>query len=354
MIRLPLLIAAMISAVIVLAQPLNYSAAQIHAHNDYDHNVPFTQAYALGVGSIEADVHWIHDTLFVAHNDQQLRSDRLFENAYLAPLAAGIESNGGYPYPERDKILELLIDIKTEAVPTIRAVVNAIGRFPALTRCANLRLVISGNQPDPASFQQYPLFLLFDGKIGDPRYYQQLPRIPLFSAAFSQFSKWKGAGPLPDADRMKLKAVIDSVHGWQKQVRFWGAPDNPLAWRTFQQLGIDYINTDQIDRVTRLLEPWRLPVYGFDVSVLDPLKHPAPGSEAASKKQWLLKQGEAALSASLHSVMEKAFVPPSGNKHDYMSLAPYYWPDLSKPDSLPYIRRDGSRRKRDWFGRESA
>lgn len=41
------------------------------------------------------------------------------------------------------------------------------------------------------------------------------------------------------------------------------------------------------------------------------------------------------------SVMMKSKVPASGDKHDYMSLARYYWPDPSKPDGLPYISRDG-------------
>jgi hypothetical protein len=41
------------------------------------------------------------------------------------------------------------------------------------------------------------------------------------------------------------------------------------------------------------------------------------------------------------SVMQKGVVPPSGDKHDYMSHAPYFWADPSKPDGLPYIRRDG-------------
>lgn len=41
------------------------------------------------------------------------------------------------------------------------------------------------------------------------------------------------------------------------------------------------------------------------------------------------------------SVMEKTFTPVSGNKHDYMSQAPYFWYDSSKPNGLPYIRRDG-------------
>jgi len=42
-----------------------------------------------------------------------------------------------------------------------------------------------------------------------------------------------------------------------------------------------------------------------------------------------------------HSVVDKAKTPPSGSKHDYMSLAPYFWPDPSKPDGKPYIRKDG-------------
>jgi len=43
------------------------------------------------------------------------------------------------------------------------------------------------------------------------------------------------------------------------------------------------------------------------------------------------------------SVTTKAATPPSGDKHDYMSQAPYFWPDPSKPNGLPYIRRDGER-----------
>lgn len=54
-----------------------------------------------------------------------------------------------------------------------------------------------------------------------------------------------------------------------------------------------------------------------------------------SKADKILKSGQ------LYSVMHKKKTPPSGNKHDYMSIGPYWWPDPSKPDGLPYIRRDG-------------
>lgn len=50
-----------------------------------------------------------------------------------------------------------------------------------------------------------------------------------------------------------------------------------------------------------------------------------------------------ALTTGPYSVMQKEQLPPSGNKHDYMSLAPYYWPDPATPNHLPYIRRDGER-----------
>src|SRR5258708_3939524 len=43
------------------------------------------------------------------------------------------------------------------------------------------------------------------------------------------------------------------------------------------------------------------------------------------------------------SVMDKQTPPPSGDKHDYMSMGTYWWPDPKTPNGLPYIRRDGER-----------
>ena len=56
----------------------------------------------------------------------------------------------------------------------------------------------------------------------------------------------------------------------------------------------------------------------------------------------LLQNADKALVASIVAVTDKrTLLPPSGDKHDYFSLSPYWWPDPSKPDGLPYIRRDG-------------
>jgi hypothetical protein len=55
----------------------------------------------------------------------------------------------------------------------------------------------------------------------------------------------------------------------------------------------------------------------------------------------LLRDADKLLSYGPVSVMDKTGMPPSGNRHDYMSIAPYFWPDPSKPNGLPYINRDG-------------
>lgn len=58
--------------------------------------------------------------------------------------------------------------------------------------------------------------------------------------------------------------------------------------------------------------------------------------------QKLISDADKALRSPLIAVTDKStLLPPSGNRHDYFSLSPYWWPDPSKPDGLPYIRRDG-------------
>lgn len=58
----------------------------------------------------------------------------------------------------------------------------------------------------------------------------------------------------------------------------------------------------------------------------------------------LLKKADKILKeANVYSVMDKKQMPPSGDKHDYMSTGPYWWPDPTKPDGLPYIKKDGLR-----------
>ncbi len=60
--------------------------------------------------------------------------------------------------------------------------------------------------------------------------------------------------------------------------------------------------------------------------------------EAADSR--LLEEANWAMTAGPFSVLEKEADPPSGDKRDYMSLAPYWWPDPQDSEA-PYQRRDG-------------
>ena len=42
-----------------------------------------------------------------------------------------------------------------------------------------------------------------------------------------------------------------------------------------------------------------------------------------------------------YTVTDKTIMPPSGDKHDYMSLAHYWWPNPNTANGLPYVQRDG-------------
>ena len=63
---------------------------------------------------------------------------------------------------------------------------------------------------------------------------------------------------------------------------------------------------------------------------------------ARAELNQLIKSANDCLDRKLASVMDKKQLPPSGDRHDYMSQAPYFWRDTNSPDGK-YIRRDGER-----------
>ena len=55
----------------------------------------------------------------------------------------------------------------------------------------------------------------------------------------------------------------------------------------------------------------------------------------------LIQEADSLLEVESLSVMMKGKTAGSGDKHDYLSQARYFWPDPAKPDGKPYINRDG-------------
>jgi len=48
-----------------------------------------------------------------------------------------------------------------------------------------------------------------------------------------------------------------------------------------------------------------------------------------------------AMKLPIRTIVDKPTPSPTGDAHDYVSYARYWWPDPAKPDGLPYVRHDG-------------
>jgi alkaline phosphatase len=250
-------IRAIISAFLIIACTVHISAQEIriHSHNDYRQRVPFYQAYAQQVASIEADIYAVDDApeLLVAHDRAELPTAPTLDEMYIQPLVHLYTQNRGRAWRNSEQLLALLIDMKTPASPTLNRLVEKLGHYPEVfdpsVNPYAVRVVISGQKPAAEAFGEYPAFIRFDGHQMDytPA---QLEWVYMISLNLRDFTKWNGKDTLPDSDAKRIRQVIDSVHALGKPIRFWAAPDGETSWRTFRSLGVDFINTDRPEACT--------------------------------------------------------------------------------------------------------
>lgn len=234
-----------------------YTTLNAHSHNDYEQKTPFFLAYEAHFGSIEADIWAVAGDLLVAHYREEIKPERTLEALYLLPVVELFRKNGGNAWPDNASTFQLLIDLKTEFEPTLSLLIEKLKKYPDVfdpTVNKNaVRIVISGNRPDPVSFGDYPGFIFFDGKLNLHYNATQLERVPIFSENLKVFTNWNGTDTIPDKEEQRLKSVIDSVHNLTKKIRFWNAPDSIPAWETLMELKVDYINTDHIGELSGFL-----------------------------------------------------------------------------------------------------
>jgi alkaline phosphatase len=253
MLRPTFLSLSLFAALTAGAQSSAYSTLSAHAHNDYEHPVPFLTAYYRHYGSIEADVFERNGQLFTAHNEEDIRPERTLEKLYLQPLQELIRKNGGTAFKNSKDTLQLMIDFKTTGVPTLTALVKILERYPEITKNPTVIITISGDQPVPAQWDQYPAFIHFDGKREGTYTTAQLKRIPMYSVDVKAFTSWNGKGLIVKAERDNIQHWIDSVHHTGKKVRFWGTADNVNTWKTLMNMGANYIGTDLVEDLATYL-----------------------------------------------------------------------------------------------------
>ncbi|WAC09935.1 phosphatidylinositol-specific phospholipase C/glycerophosphodiester phosphodiesterase family protein [Dyadobacter pollutisoli] len=232
----------------IYGQSINaYTTAQAHSHNDYERKRALMDAYEQQFGSVEADIFLVNDSLFVAHNLKDIKPERTFHALYLGPILELVQKNDGNIYAQKDAPLQLLIDLKTSGEETLAALIRELEPHrKVLAPTGTIKIVVSGNVPDPALFEKYPAYIYFDGRPEVSYTPAQLAHIGLISQAFQKYSGWNGEGPLPEKERKNIQKMITQTHNLGKKVRIWATPDNINSWKTMMALGVDYLNTDKV------------------------------------------------------------------------------------------------------------
>ncbi len=91
--------------------------------------------------------------------------------------------------------------------------------------------------------------------------------------------------------------------------------------REISKVDLIYLNWDRLQKVKYLIknnDPFFIEAY-----------------------QQLIVQADKEMDKIPNPVTNKTLIPPSGDKHDYISIAPYRWPNPNTADGSPWIVKDG-------------
>lgn len=221
-----------------------------HAHNDYEHDRPLLDALENGFVSVEADVWLLEEELFVSHDRPGSPApSRTLANLYLKPLAERLSANGGSVYKGFDQKFYLMIDFKSEAENTYKALMSDLQDVEVLQKAIQNRtlvIFISGSRPMEMILKEKSPLILLDGRPEDLGKGIPAGKMPVISQNYYRFSNWNGEGTMTSEDKEKIKKLVDTAHAEGKKVRLWAHPDRPEVWQQLMDLGVDLINTDKL------------------------------------------------------------------------------------------------------------
>lgn len=249
----------------------------MHSHNDYWRDVPLLTALSFGAASVEADVWLINGTLFVGHELAALSDDRTFDALYVQPLVGIIEmqnpqnkftvnqtSLNGVFDMAGDIPLQLLVDIKTDGVETLPAVLQALEPLRErgyLTTVSNgsislkpLVVVGTGNSPlDPIKALE-PRDYFFDAPLNQLTNSSlnmtwDITLSPIASCDYGAVVGWSGIENITDEQRTTIVSLVNDAHSRGIRARFWDTPGWPInartnVWRELLDDGADWLNVD--------------------------------------------------------------------------------------------------------------
>lgn len=225
------------------------------AHNDYCHKHPLADALQNGYTNIEADIFWEGGDLIVAHMNPFFRTSKTLERLYLKPLAQRIADNNGHVYKDYNRPVVLLIDIKTGAKNTYKALKPLLEKYrPILSSYDSgkftpraITIVLSGHKPYKIVENEQNRLVFIDEDLRKAGVDTAGSNVSsLASCKYSKMLSWTGNGAFPEAEREKLCRYVRSAHQYGLKVRLWASPERKVVWDELLKCGVDLINTNKL------------------------------------------------------------------------------------------------------------
>lgn len=232
-----------------------------HSHNDYEQKRPLLDALDHGFCSVEADIWLTPQGLLVAHDRKDFKPERTLERLYLTPLRERAKTHGGKIYPNGPNFW-LLIDVKSDAIGTYAALHDLLKKYDDILSTTRdgkhepraVTVVLSGNRAKETVRKQTTRYIGLDGRPEDLDSDAPADLMPWISASWSSLFRWRGVGPMPEAERARLREHVAKAHAKGRKVRFWATPENEAIWSELTEAKVDLLNTDKLADLAAYLQ----------------------------------------------------------------------------------------------------
>lgn len=236
----------------------------INSHNLLNKN-ELWESIGNGVINFEADVMYIYGKNFVTAVMPDSAGHKLptLSDAYLYPLYNQFKKNNGEIIPGFQSDVFLILNFAFQPTQIYKQLATEMRSFQemltykidGIAHKGKLRILTK----DKAALDKIntikPSFLGLVGDLSDLDKNIDSEKMPIIELNLSELTNWKGTGNIPFEDFIKIKETVSRIHAQKKKVSLSNCPINKTVADLIQTSGIDYIVTNDAEKMSVFFAP---------------------------------------------------------------------------------------------------
>lgn len=236
----------------------------INSHNLLNKN-ELWESIGNGIINFEADVMYIYGKNFVTAVMPDSAGHKLptLSDAYLYPLYNQFKKNNGEIILGFQGDVFLILNFAFQPTQIYKQLATEMRSFQEMltykidgtAHKGKLRILTK----DKAALEKIntikPSFLGLVGDLSDVDKNVDSEKMPIIELNLSELTNWKGTGNIPFEDFVKIKETVSRIHAQKKKVSLSNCPINKTVADLIQTSGIDYIVTNDADKMSVFFAP---------------------------------------------------------------------------------------------------